>query len=90
MASMKITITLPEKQLKAIRRSVKTKEAASVSGFVQDAIQRSLDNKEILAFFEGDLMETGGPLTAKERAEARKWMTPPKRRTKAAKPRKAA
>lgn len=70
MATVKITITLQDKQIEEIRKCVAVHESASVSGFVQRAVQRN----------QG-LMETGGPLTAKERAWAQKMLSPQKRRT---------
>jgi Arc/MetJ-type ribon-helix-helix transcriptional regulator len=44
MATAKITITLPDRQLEEIRKRVAAQNSPSVSGFIQEAIQRSLDN----------------------------------------------
>jgi Arc/MetJ-type ribon-helix-helix transcriptional regulator len=44
MAAVKITITLPEKQIEEIRKRVAVHESASVSGFIQRAVQRTLLN----------------------------------------------
>ena len=69
MATVKITITLPDKQIEEIRKRVAVHESASVSGFVQRAVQRMLMNSaEFSAMVGQGLIETGGPLTAKERA----------------------
>ena len=71
MATKKITITLSEEQVGAIRALVDEHRARSVSGFVQHAVGVSLDDitgwgaKLALA-----LEETGGPLTDEERAWA--------------------
>ncbi len=91
MATVKITITLPDTQIEEIRKRVAAHESASVSGFIQRAVQKTLQNaSEFRAMVDQGLVETGGPPTAKERAWARKMLSPQKRRTKTAKPRKAA
>jgi Arc/MetJ-type ribon-helix-helix transcriptional regulator len=91
MATVKITITLPDIQFEEIRKRVAAHESASVSGFVQQAVGKSLQNSsEFRAMIDQGLLETGGPLTPKERAWARKMLSPHKRRAKVAKPRKAA
>lgn len=68
MASVKITVTIPEEQLQAIRELVDAGQARSVSGFVQHAIGVSLDDvagwQEML---DQALAATGGPLTDEER-----------------------
>jgi Arc/MetJ-type ribon-helix-helix transcriptional regulator len=91
MATAKITITLPDGQLDEIRSRVASGKYSSVSGFVQMAVQKSLQNAaEFEAMLDQALMESGGPVTAKERDWARSILSPQKRRTKAARPRKAA
>jgi Arc/MetJ-type ribon-helix-helix transcriptional regulator len=88
MATVKITITLPEEQIAEIRRRVADRESESVSGFVQRSISRTLQNSaEFSAMIDQSLMESGGPLTAKERAWARKMLAPRKKKSA---PRKAA
>ncbi len=88
MATVKITITLPEKQIAEIRKRVADRQSPSVSGFVQNAVARTLQNSsEFIAMIDHSLMESGGPLTAKERAWARKMLTPQKKKSS---PRKAA
>jgi Arc/MetJ-type ribon-helix-helix transcriptional regulator len=88
MATTKITITLPDRQLEEIRKRIAAQESASVSGFIQQAVQKSLENAaEFRAMVNDALKETGGPLTPKERAWARKMLSPRKR---GARPRKAA
>lgn len=68
MATVKVTITIPEDQLEAIRELVDAGQARSVSGFVQHAIGVSLDDvagwQQML---DEALAETGGPLTDDER-----------------------
>ena len=91
MATVKITITLPDKQIEEIRKRVAGHESASVSGFVQRAVQRTLLNSsEFSTMIDQGLIETGGPLTPKERAWAKKMLSPQKRRTKKITPGKAA
>lgn len=88
MATAKITITLPNRQLEEIRKRVAARESASVSGFIQQAVQKSLANAaEFRAMVDEALKATGGPLTPKERAWARDVLSPRKRGVK---PRKAA
>ena len=88
MATTKITITVPDRQLTEIKKRVEAREATSVSGFVQRAVQKSLENEaEFRAMIDEGLAATGGPLTARERAWARKVLTPRKRRSR---PRKTA
>jgi Arc/MetJ-type ribon-helix-helix transcriptional regulator len=88
MATTKITITLPDLQLEEIRKRVAAQESASVSGFIQQAVQKSLENAaEFRAIVDQALKATGGPLTPKERAWARRMLSPQRRRVK---PRKAA
>ena len=91
MATSKITVTLPDSQIEEIRKRVAAQESASVSGFVQRAVQKSLQNAvEFRAIVDQVLMDTGGPVTPKERAWARNLLSPRKRGDKAAKPRKVA
>jgi Arc/MetJ-type ribon-helix-helix transcriptional regulator len=73
MATTKITITLPDRQLEEIRKRVAAQESASVSGFIQQAVQKSLENAaEFRAMVNEVLNQTGGPLTPKERTWARR------------------
>ena len=88
MATTKITITLPDRELAEIRSRVATQESASVSGFIQQAVRKSLENAaEFRAMVDEALKETGGPLTPRERAWAARMLSPRKR---GGKPRKAA
>jgi Arc/MetJ-type ribon-helix-helix transcriptional regulator len=88
MATAKITITLPNRQAAEIRRRVVAGASASVSGFIQQAVQKSLENaSEFRAMVDEALTESGGSLTPKEREWARRMLSPRKR---GAKPRKVA
>ena len=91
MATTKITITLPDTQLDEVRQRVASHQAASISGFIQQAVQKSLRNAvEFREMVDQVLAETGGPVTPKEREWARKMISPRKRSPKTAKPRKVA
>lgn len=71
MATRKVTITLEEEQLAAIRSLVSSGSAASVSGFVQHAVGTMLDDVAGWgALLAEALRATGGPLTDEERAWA--------------------
>ncbi len=71
MATTKFTITLQDSQLEEIRALVAAGNAASISAFVKHAVQIALHDaggwREML---DESLKNTGGPLTAKERAWA--------------------
>jgi Arc/MetJ-type ribon-helix-helix transcriptional regulator len=88
IATTKITITLPDSQLNQIRKRVAAHESPSVSGFIQQAVQKSLDNAAAFRAMVKEALEaTGGPLKPKERAWARRMLSARKRRTN---PRKVA
>ena len=72
MATMqKVTVTLPTDAVEAIRDLVGSGKADSVSGFVQHAVQVSLDDiKGWGAMLAQALRETGGDLTPEERTWA--------------------
>ena len=71
MATRKVTITLDETQLEQIRSLVEARTAPSVSGFVQHAVAVALDDVAGWgAMLAEALRETGGELTADERAWA--------------------
>ena len=71
MATKKVTVTLPVEQLEQIRELVKAGQAASVSGFVQHAVGTALDDFAGWgAMLAQALAESGGPLSAEERAWA--------------------
>ncbi|HEY3357714.1 MAG TPA: hypothetical protein VGQ83_30960 [Polyangia bacterium] len=87
MATRKITITLEEQQLAAIRDLVVSAKAESVSAFVKHAVAVSLADVVGWGAMLGLALEqTGGPLTAKERAWADSILRagPPSRRKRRA------
>jgi Arc/MetJ-type ribon-helix-helix transcriptional regulator len=82
MATVKITITLPDRQLEEIKNRVVAHDSSSVSGFVQQAVHKSLENAaEFRAMVQEALKETGGPLKPRERAWARGVLSKRKRGT---------
>lgn len=71
MATRKVTVTLPEEQLAQVRGLVESGAAASVSAFVQHAVAVAVDDAAGWgAVLAEALRETGGPLSADERAWA--------------------
>lgn len=76
MASVKVTVTVPEEQLEAMRDLVAHGRSDSVSGFVKHAIDVALDD---VAGWQRTLEEalavSGGPLSAEERAWADEVLT---------------
>ena len=71
MATTKVTVTLEDEQLAAVRKLVTTGKARNVSSFVQHAVSVSLSDVTGWGAMLGlALEETGGPLTRKERAWA--------------------
>jgi Arc/MetJ-type ribon-helix-helix transcriptional regulator len=81
MATRKVTITLDEEHVQRIRDLVASGRAASVSGFVQHAVTVALDDVAGWgAMLAQALDETGGPMTADERAWADDALGVPKRR----------
>jgi Arc/MetJ-type ribon-helix-helix transcriptional regulator len=71
MATRKVTVTLPEEQLAAIRDLVAGVQTGSVSAFVQNAVALALD--EVAGwrdYLHQSLAATGGPLSDEERGWA--------------------
>ena len=80
MATSKITITLPHGQLNEIRKRVAARESPSISGFVQDAVQKSVDSAAAFrSMIDEALNATGGPLKPSERRWARRMLSARKR-----------
>ena len=71
MATRKITITLQDDQVEAVRALVAAGQAASVSAFVQHAVGVAIfDAAGWREMLKDALRQTGGPLTKGERAWA--------------------
>jgi Arc/MetJ-type ribon-helix-helix transcriptional regulator len=88
MATTKVTITLDDDQLDAVKKLVRTGKAKNVSSFVRRAVTVSLfDVAGWGVLLAQALEETGGPLTRKERAWADSILSSsprPKRKRRAA------
>jgi Arc/MetJ-type ribon-helix-helix transcriptional regulator len=85
MATVKITITLPDEQLNSIRELVAAGKTGSVSGFVKHAVDVALfDAAGWRAMLTDALRQTGGALTSDERKWADSLLHPPKRKNRAA------
>ena len=83
MATRKVTVTLDELALTQIQGLVAAGKASSVSGFVQHAVGVALDDVAGWgAMLAEALQQTGGEMTAKERAWADEILGTPKRRRK--------
>lgn len=77
MATTKITITIPDDQVREIRTLVAAGEAANISAFVKHAVGVALsDAAEWREMLKEALEQTGGPLTKKERAWADAILSP--------------
>jgi Arc/MetJ-type ribon-helix-helix transcriptional regulator len=69
MATTKITVTLPDDQVKQIQSLVASGAAPNVSAFVKRAVDVALqDAAGWRAALDDAMQQTGGPLTTKERA----------------------
>ena len=81
VATTKITVTLPEEQVRGIQELVVAGEAGNISAFVKHAVAVALSDavgwKEML---QGALLQTGGPLTQKERKWADVILSPQQRK----------
>ena len=81
MATTKITITLEDDQVHAIREYVGAGKASSVSAFVKHAVGVALfDAAGWRTMLDDALQRTGGPLTNEECAWADALLHDPKRR----------
>lgn len=81
MATRKVTVTLAEEQLDRVRALVEAGKAPSVSGFVQHAVGVALDDVAGWgAMLAEALRDSGGPLSADERAWADETLGGGKRR----------
>lgn len=69
--TQKVTVTLPTEAVETIRGLVASGKADSISGFVQHAVQVSLDDISGWGvMLASALQESGGELTPQERAWA--------------------
>lgn len=76
MTATKIAVSLPDHAIARARRAVRTGEAASVSAFITDAIERTGDADDLEKMLAEMLAETGGPPTLAERRAFRRELGP--------------
>jgi Arc/MetJ-type ribon-helix-helix transcriptional regulator len=85
MATSKITISLPDDQIKEVRKLIRKGRISTFSGFVRHALKWALnDMAEWRYMLAESLDRTGGPLTKKEQAWAESMLTPRKARRRPA------
>lgn len=72
MTVAKITISLSEASLKKARDAVRAGEATSVSAYIAEAVDEKRDRDDLREMLRDLAEESGGPLTAAERARARR------------------
>jgi Arc/MetJ-type ribon-helix-helix transcriptional regulator len=90
MATAKITITLEDDQVEAIREYVAAGKASSISAFVKHAVGVALfDAAGWRTMLDDALHQTGGPLTNEERVWADELLRDPVKRKGAGKNRAA-
>ncbi len=78
MATSKITVTLQDDQVRAIRELVEAGSSPSVSAFVKHAVDVALfDAAGWRTMLDDALRQTGGPLTNDERAWADSLLSSP-------------
>lgn len=66
----KVAVTLDPNLVRAARQAVAQGRAASVSGYVEEALRARAESDDLASMLEEMLVETGGPPTAEERAWA--------------------
>ena len=70
MTQAKIAVTLPPEVVKRMRRAVRQGQAASVSAYVAKALEERSTLDDLASMLDQMLVETGGPLTAREERTA--------------------
>lgn len=79
MTAAKITISLPVKALQKVRDAVNAGEASSVSAYLAAAVEEKRGRDDLRQMLDEIARESGGPLTAAERAQARRDLGLPPR-----------
>lgn len=69
-ARAKIAVSLPAELVQRAHQAVAEGRAPSVSAYVADALEQKTKLDDLAALLEEMLADTGGPLTAEEKAEA--------------------
>ena len=70
MTAMKIAVSLPAPAVERARAAVRSGQAPSVSAYIAAALEEKAKLEDLASLLEEMLAETGGPLTAAEKAGA--------------------
>ena len=81
MTATKIAISLPAPAVERARAAVRSGRAPSVSAYIAAALEEKAKLDDLASLLEEMLAETGGPLTAAEKADAERAFQPPRRTT---------
>ena len=79
MTATKIAISLPAPAVERARAAVRSGRAPSVSAYIAAALEEKAKLDDLASLLEEMLTETGGPLTAAEKAEADRAFRPARR-----------
>jgi hypothetical protein len=77
----KLAISLPRSLAERNRRAVRKSGAKSVSAYIAAALEEKTKMDDLASLFDEMLAESGGPLTAKERAAADRALGPKQKRS---------
>lgn len=80
MTKAKIAITVSRETLARAKKAVKAGDAASVSAFFEEAVQKRYTREEAVAWLDQLIEESGGPLTPAEQREVDQALKRPRRR----------
>ena len=80
MTAAKLTISLQPEVLRKVRAAVRAGDATSVSAYIGEAVDEKRDRDDLKRMLAELAEESGGPLTAVERASARRALGLPARR----------
>ena len=69
MTKAKIAITVSRETLARAKKAVKDGDAASVSAFFEESVQKRMTREEGVAWLDSLLEESGGPPTPAEKRE---------------------
>lgn len=79
MTAAKIAISLPAPVVERARAAVKEGRAASVSAYIAAALEEQAKLEDLAGLLDEMLEESGGPLTAAEKAAADRALGPRRR-----------
>lgn len=79
MTATKIGISLPAPAVERARAAVKAGRASSVSAYIAAALEEKAKHEDLASLLDEMLAESGGPLTAAEKAAADRALRPVRR-----------